>query len=148
MMVTLREAAARVFGRSDNPNRYELVEEIVNEIPRSEQYYALVEAVRLLIPTLTATPRRAALSRVAAVSPKRSIVRAEWEALLAQNLRTPHGYVLMRDATALDLRSAAELRREQADALVAEAEKWERLAASLEASGAPTLGEMPALLAA
>ena len=147
-MVRLKEAAARVFERSDNPNRYELVEEIVNEIPRSEQYYALVEAVRLLIPSLTAEPRRSALARVASVSPKRSIIRAEWDALLAQNLRTPHGYVLMRDATVIDLRSAAALRRNQADALIAEAEKWERLADSLEASGAPTLGEMPALLAA
>ena len=67
-MVRLKEVAARVFERSDNPNRYELVEEIVNEIPRSEQYYALVEAVRLLIPSLTAEPRRSALARVASVS--------------------------------------------------------------------------------
>lgn len=141
--MSIRDTAREVFERHpDEPNRYELVDEIVAAI--KDQEAALREAVRMLVPSLSAAPRRASLRKVVGVSAKQQMIRSEWDEFLSQSLPVGEGrYILVGDATVADLRAAAGTRRMQAEALVIEAERWESIAAELEASGAECLRDMP-----
>ena len=67
-----------------------------------------------------------------------------WEARLrGERLAGESGYILLADATALDLLAAALRRRTQADTLVSNAEEYEKLAEALETHGAQHVRDLP-----
>lgn len=62
--VSLRAVAQDVFASSTNPNRYELIDEVLAQIDERDYEAYLRDALRMLVPTFAAAPRRVDLGRV------------------------------------------------------------------------------------
>ncbi|HEU5223089.1 MAG TPA: hypothetical protein VFU07_05335 [Candidatus Lumbricidophila sp.] len=71
-------------------------------------------------------------------------VRKRWEAWIATTLPTGDGRrIFIEDATVADLRRASEVRRKQAEAILVDADRWDRIADTLAASGLQRVGDLP-----
>ena len=167
--VSIRERIRTALKASLSANPYDSVDAVLESIPEGQEREYLRDAVSGLISTVASTMSRAALHgviagqetlvttrhreiqldpegnevAVIAVSPKRQLVRADWEAFLNSRLNVEVGtWVHWRDAMVPDLLTAADKRVARAESLNVEAEKYRAVAQVLERAGAKTVGEL------
>ena len=171
--VNLREIAKSVFEESDNPNRYELIDDIIARVGKSGYESALRDALRMLVPQFSTQFRLSAMKSKYAeeksetevidysgleeleelvggeriTSPRRHAVSQAWKNFMSQTIPTEDNhYIFLRDATVADLLFQYRTRINLMEGLRTQAEEWKRLADALAASGKTRLGEVNELV--
>lgn len=170
--MTLRNVIDEVLKAGDYVSPYDAVPFVMAEIPEGSEREYLTEAIRLVIPSVAANMKRANLAKavqrtkpepvkggytqilldeegeeVRTTTPgfsyKRQLIVDAWQDFLSSSMVTESGnYIKIAMATVADLRYAASIRRSQAAANVAEAEKYEALARRMDEMAATSLGEL------
>ena len=168
MSVSLLEVAREVYEASGNPNRSELIDEIIDKIPAEDRAEALRDALRRLIPQFTITFRRQAMAprRVEPTGknyadysgnvevlpggtrevrvPYLSAYAARWKTFLAQTIPTERGeHIFLREARLADIRWQATSRQLKAKDLIGQADIWNIVGDRFEKSGVEKMGQMP-----
>lgn len=163
--VNLREIAKSVFEESDNPNRYELIDDIIERVGKRGYESALRDALRMLVPQFSTQFRLSAMKSKYAeeksetevidysgleelvggeriTSPRRHAVSQAWKNFMSQTIPTEDNhYIFLRDATVADLLFQYRTRINLMEGLRTQAEEWKRLADALQATGKSRLGE-------
>ena len=170
----LQKLIEDVWKEGQYVNPYDTLDEVMDLIPPEEYEVFLRKALRPMIISITGNLRRRLFhkslkpskgdyvgprvqveidpltleeKRTAhpAYSFKRDLARSAWAEFLEQSIVTETGeYIRLSVATVKDLQYAAQMRREQADALNNEAEKYSALAGKMLAKGVSSLDGLTA----
>lgn len=129
---------------SDTRDAAELVGMVVDQISPADYRFYLESLIASRLSSEVNYLRDQVQPRVSARSTKRDLLRSEWwPQWLSQRIVTADGsYKFLREATADDLRFAAQTRRSQAAELLSNAEQFEFLAAAMDRARAVTLGDL------
>lgn len=120
----------------------DIADEVVRQISPTDYRVYLKQLIIGRLPSVAGSPRRK--TPAAGVSTKQKLIREQyWPQFLASKVATPSGYKTMAELTAEDLRGLAQFRRAQGQALFAEGDRYERLAAAVEAAGVKVLEQLP-----
>lgn len=164
----LQKLIEGVWKEGQYVNPYDTLDEVMDLIPPEEYEEFLRKALRPMIISITGNLRRRLFHKSIrgekpyqgprvqveidpvtleekrvphpAYSFKRDLARSAWQEFLDQSIVREDGtYVRLAIATVSDLQYAAQMRREQADALNNEAEKYSALAGKMLAKGVSSL---------
>lgn len=119
-------------------------------LANQEKARLLDQALLRLIPGVRSARLRAAAKSVTNPSLKLGHsahtlrVQADWKRWLEQSMTRENGVrIRVADATVPDLRAMAQERRKLAQSMHAEADRWDRIADTLAASGLDRVGDLP-----
>ena len=145
----LPSAIREVLAASGEANPYDLVGAVFSSIARKDRDEALRQALVRLVPAeatrMRIEPEPAEPEAAEVPSSSRwQRAAAEYRSWLDERISVgPRDWKFIRDCTSDELRSAAAMRRDKAAQSVAWAERFEQLAAKVDAAGVATAAELP-----
>lgn len=149
MTLTLHQRISNALDSTGSLEDHIVAEAVVKDLSKKKQKALLLNIVQTSVSSVRAERTRRAIKavtnpRLVGVSAHGMRVRSNWETFCAQSLSLGNGTrILIGDATVLDLRKAAERRRAQANALMTEADRWDKIAEALNKSGFTHVKDLP-----
>lgn len=142
--LSLRALIRAALDSSLSPDPADVVPVVLAQIPDGDVRGRLAEAIRSMLPSAASPAGRVSYPKPSVRSAKREAIRSWWSKYLQSRVMTASGWKMLADATADDLRFVAAHRRDQAKALLSQADQFEGLAARMDSAGVSRLADLDA----
>lgn len=145
MVVSVDALLREALRTSESPVPADAAVTAFAKIKRADYGDALLSMMKIRASQMSSTERTEAVRGLVRPfrSRKQDAIRSHWERLLSARVLVAGEWMRLGDMTAEHCRIVAGQRRQEADELLAQAEKFDQIASILDSSGAMRVSDLP-----